>query len=432
MAGDAEQSIKEMEDNIDVSRKRLEPYPDYLKAELGLRNHWYATLFGCELEEGQCRGEMVMGERLLFKRVDGAVYAIADRCPHRGAAFSARPECYTKNTVTCWFHGFTIDVRDGTLVQVISDPDSKLIGKLKHKTYPVRELNGVIFVFIGDLDPPPPLEEDLQPKFLRPNLATHPVARNKFRANWRIAAENGFDPGHLYAHRNAGIFDFTDASIPLSTFPKTPDALEIIDGDKGPWGIVKLKADDYTVWTTEIEGVKINAVNLDPNNIPSADAPQETVVGLFLPCGLEVDWWPAPGVIHFEWFTPIDEDHHMYMILHATEVASPEDEEAFYKKCRAEYIPVTWKAATDQAAPMGDGVEWGFNNFDAFGREQIHHVYQYEDFWHQEKLIRPDVPISKWRLLANKRRRGIQQRRGWAGTQGWSPDGGGYDPKKTW
>ena len=111
MADIPEPSIREMEDNIDGSNKRLEPYPDYLKAELGLRNHWYAALFGHELEEGKCKGEMIMGERILFKRVDGEVYAIADRCPHRGAAFSARPECYTKNTVTCWFHGFTIDVR---------------------------------------------------------------------------------------------------------------------------------------------------------------------------------------------------------------------------------------------------------------------------------------------------------------------------------
>ena len=33
----AEIPIREMEDNIDGSSKRLEPYPDYLKAELGLQ-----------------------------------------------------------------------------------------------------------------------------------------------------------------------------------------------------------------------------------------------------------------------------------------------------------------------------------------------------------------------------------------------------------
>jgi len=41
---------------------------------------------------------------------------------------------------------------------------TKLIGKIRHKTYPVREINGVVFVFIGDFDPPPPVEQDTQPK----------------------------------------------------------------------------------------------------------------------------------------------------------------------------------------------------------------------------------------------------------------------------
>ena len=187
MAKESEQSIREQEDNIDGSNKRLEPYPEYLKAELGLRNHWYAALFGNELEEGKCAGEMILGERILFKRVDGkfmpspiAVHIAAPR-------FLQGPSVTQKTRLTCWFHGFTIDVRDGKLVQIITDPDSKLIGKLKHKTYFTEEVNGVIFVFVGDMDPPPPVKQDLQPKFLTPKLIFHPVARNKFRANWRIA-----------------------------------------------------------------------------------------------------------------------------------------------------------------------------------------------------------------------------------------------------
>jgi hypothetical protein len=43
--------------------------------------------------------------------------------------------------------------------------------------------------------------------------------------------------------------------------------------------------------------------------------------------------------------------------------------------------------------PEGDGPEWGFNNFDAFGREQIHHVYQDENDWSKEHLFRPDYII---------------------------------------
>ena len=86
-----DQIIAGEEDTEQIERRK--PYQAYLDAELGLRNHWYAALFGNELDEGECRGEMLLGERILFKRAAGKVYALADPCPDRGAAFSARPEC---------------------------------------------------------------------------------------------------------------------------------------------------------------------------------------------------------------------------------------------------------------------------------------------------------------------------------------------------
>ena len=42
---------------------------------------------------------------------------------------------------------------------------------------------------------------------------------------------------------------------------------------------------------------------------------------------------PAPGVLHFEWYTPIDEDHHLYLIAHAAVCEGPEEEAAFRARC---------------------------------------------------------------------------------------------------
>ncbi len=427
----AEHIVEHEQDTEQIVEKveRRKPYQAYLEAELGLRNHWYAAFFGSELTDGECRGEMILGERLFFKRVKEKVYALADRCPHRGAAFSARPECYTENTVTCWFHGFTFDVRDGTLVQIITEPDSVHIGRLKHKTYPVEEFNGVVFVFIGDMETPPPLENDLQPKFKKGKgkLALHPVARNKSRANWRIAAENGFDAAHIYGHRNAGMFKAAPhIQLALSTYPSTKEAVTIIDEDDATCGIIKL--DDLNIWTSEIEGITIAGANVDPDNPPNE--PAEFEVGLWMPCGLEVEPFPLPGMMHFEWYTPIDEDHHSYMICCAKEVQSDEEEAEFHKLCEDIAGPMVWRGPAGQTEPVGDGMEWGFNNFDAYGREQIHHAYQYEDYWHKEHLFRPDYIIVRWRMLVSKRMRGIQKRGEWARTHGWSPDGRDFDPKK--
>ena len=149
----------------------------YFEADLGFRNHWYPAFFGKHLAEGKCLGQEMLGERILFKRIDGRVYAIEDRCAHRGVPLSARPECYTKNTISCWYHGFTYDVRNGALVAIITDPDSPLIGKVALKSYPVEEHKNMVFIFIGD-EAPHALALDLQPRLPRPQ-------RSRDLSRWR-------------------------------------------------------------------------------------------------------------------------------------------------------------------------------------------------------------------------------------------------------
>lgn len=88
---------------------------------------------------------------------------------------------------------------------------------------------------------------------------------------------------------------------------------------KGPWGVIKAN-DDVNIWSVEIEDEKVTAANVDLDNLPPDT---DIAVGLYMPCGLEVDWWPIPGLLHFEWYAPIDEDHHLYTIRHAKVVNSP-------------------------------------------------------------------------------------------------------------
>ncbi|HLY66456.1 MAG TPA: Rieske 2Fe-2S domain-containing protein, partial [Chloroflexota bacterium] len=172
-----------------ASSAAAKPWQPYLEAELGFRNHWYPACFSHELSDGQARGEQLLGERILLKRIDGRAYAVQDRCLHRGVPLSVRPECHSKNTISCWYHGFTYDLRDGALVAIITDPESSLIGKFQLRTYPVQEHQGLLFVFVGDIDPPD-LDTDVQPGFLDAGLAVHPNGeRQLVHSNWRLAAE---------------------------------------------------------------------------------------------------------------------------------------------------------------------------------------------------------------------------------------------------
>lgn len=144
---------------------RIKSWRPYVEAKLGFRNHWYPILQSADLKEGTPKQAELCGEKLLLNRVDGKAYCMRDRCLHRGVSFSRRPECYAKGTITCWYHGWTYSWESGELVQILTNPQSSQIGRHRIKVYPVQEAQGIVFVFLGDIDPPP-LAWDVPPNFL--------------------------------------------------------------------------------------------------------------------------------------------------------------------------------------------------------------------------------------------------------------------------
>ena len=377
----------------------------YLDAELGLRNHWYPAFFSRDLADGETRHESLLGERIYFKRVAGRVYAVENRCAHRGAPFSSRVECYTDETITCPVHGFTYDVRDGKLVKILSIDDSPLIGRVAVPSYPIEERFSIVWIYIGDGEPRS-LREDVLPSLRNtPELATRPTARARVRANWRIAIENGFDHGHLYGHRNWAAAERYGAVTPIGSVHKSRSEIVSVETPAEPVGM--LVQSSGMTWVNEIGGVQVHSRLVDPHNPPPPEATLYPVgFGPFLPCGLDVPSFPRPGYFHWEWYVPIDEEHHMYTIMHGASAPTDADKEAFYREHAETLARDTW---TDPDSHSPDEPP-GFNNFDSFGREVFQHVYQYEDFWHREQLYEPDYAIIQWRKLVARHADPVQTR----------------------
>ena len=374
----------------DLARR---PWRPYFEASLGFRNHWYPAFFSRQLAEGECRGHVMLGERILFKRIDGRVYAIEDRCAHRGVPFSVRPECHTKNTISCWYHGFTYDLRTGKLVAIITDPQSTLIGRVTLKSYLVEEHKNLVFCFIGD-EAPHPLALDLQPGFLDDDLAVFPNGEHELvKSNWRLAAENGVDASHIYIHRNCALINVARRPLPLASYFLTREGM-VVDQDGAPKGVIKGAGQRTSVWETEIEGVKIASqyrpgVNAEPS--------RGTDTSLWLPCGLKVDPFPRADSIQFEWYVPNDEHSHHYIVTWGKRVKDTHEAEQFFHEMDA-----VWK----------DLVVHKFNNEDVLAREAMEHFYAEEDGWNKEHLYRPDMVIAEWRRLASRHNRGIQPKPG--------------------
>jgi carbazole 1,9a-dioxygenase len=384
--------------------QRRKPWQVYVDAELGLRNHWYPAFFSHELREADVSsnaGEPVsefkhltmLGEKLLFRRIGGKVYAVQDWCLHRGVPFSSRPECYTAETITCWYHGFTYDVRNGELTAVVTDPECPLIGKIKLRSYPVEERKGLVFIFIGDIDPPP-LADDLQPGFLDPDLAISPDGWSREVAcNWRPAAENGFDPAHAYIHRNSELVkQYKIPTVLGDTGISRDRGLEVHTGP-GPVGIRLLRGAANSIWETDVHGVKIEAL-FRPGE-PDVLEDMVPEVGIWLPCGLSVDPMPKPGWTHYEWYVPVDERHHRYIMTWGTRVTDEHQRARFEDEVRN-----VWR----------DALPTQFNHDDVFAREAMADFYSDEGGWYRERLFGPDVVITEWRILASRYGRGVQRR----------------------
>lgn len=380
----------------DASRERLETPEDfvrsrggwavYVQARLGFRNYWYPAVSSHELRDGEVKGVRLLGENVLLRRVGGRVHAVHDQCLHRGVRFSRKPECYTPDTISCWYHGFTYSFIDGKLVDILTEPGSKLCGKLALKTYPVTEAKGIVFVFIGDGEPPP-LAADVPPGLLDDDMAIEAI-RDEVRTNWRVGAENGFDTTHIYIHRESVLIGGNKVMLPVGLVPTGKGGIvALTDGE--PKGILDRMAQTYTpIFESSIRGEKVLEA-------PGAKGTKMVAgeLSIWMPGALKVDPFPDPSLIQFEWYVPIDVDSHMYWRVLGRRAATAEDVEAF----RVEFHSL-WKSLALH----------GFNDTDIWAREGLQEFYKDDDAWSNEHLFKPDACVVEWRKLASRFHRGLQ------------------------
>jgi nitrite reductase/ring-hydroxylating ferredoxin subunit len=181
-----------------------DPYAVTGVPQLGLRNYWYPVLAGWRLRR-RPRRLRLLGEDIVLFRDRGTVYALADRCPHRGASLSQGKCLYPgTGTISCPYHGWTISGETGNCVaKLMEGPDAPMSTRPGVKSYPVREFRGVVWVFVGDMDAVP-LEDDL-PECLGRTDEWHGLSSwRTYRCNWRLLKDNLCHDLHApFVHRNA-------------------------------------------------------------------------------------------------------------------------------------------------------------------------------------------------------------------------------------
>ena len=372
-------------------------YGPYVQADWGFANHWYPACFSREVEVGGVLGVTIGGHDIAITRdPQGKAYAISDRCVHKGVKMSLKPMCFADGTVTCWYHGYTYNAASGNLDTIVGSPDDKLIDNTRVRTYPAEEAGGLIFVFVGDEDysPVPPLSTDLPMKVTdKPNAIPHlqdegavfDGIRRKLYGNWRLAVENGLDPGHLLVHWDNQIIVALDRAMPLGMKALHDGATEYIDIPDGPKGVMNrydLPENYEPVFSNPKVSIKARGTTM-----------YETFrVSAWLPTTLMVENWPIPDYCQYEFYVPIDDHNHMYFEI-VGYWASTEDEKAEFQMKFDNFFK-----------PLG---LLDFNNNDIMAREATEEFYEKRDGWNNEVLSDMDFSVVQWRKQASKHGRGF-------------------------
>lgn len=163
-----------------------------------LRRYWQPIAAAVELDNAWTKRVRLLGEDLvLFKDRQGRRGLIAEQCPHRRASFAHGIP--TADGIRCPYHGWEFN-REGKCLSQPNEPDNCTFrDKVSTDAYPVEELGGLLFAYLG------PLPAPLLPRFdgFVAEGAIRMMGRALLPINWLQIMENSVDPIHtewLHGH----------------------------------------------------------------------------------------------------------------------------------------------------------------------------------------------------------------------------------------
>ena len=216
-----------------------------------LRRYWQVVGVVAEFDEEPVRKIRILGEDLtLFRSKSGEIGLIGDRCTHRCMAMEyGIPD---EKGLRCPYHGWLFGTDGSCLEQPFEDrvnPNSHSKKAAVIKSYPVEELSGLIFAYLG------PQPAPLLPRWdvlVQDNLDAV-VQIHDIPCNWLQCMDNALDPVHFeFLHGALGnyVLEKQGKKPKMVPAPHAAIAFDIFE-----YGIVKrrlLKGEAETSddWTT--------------------------------------------------------------------------------------------------------------------------------------------------------------------------------------
>ena len=156
-----------------------------------LRRYWQPIGAASEMTDTWTRRVRLFGEDLvLFRDRSGALGLIGEACPHRRASLAYGIPC--DEGIRCPYHGWQFDPSGACIDQPNEPAGSTFKERVSIAAYPVAELGGLLFAYLG------PAPAPLLPRYdaYVEAVAIRMLGRALVPCNWLQIMENSVDPVH--------------------------------------------------------------------------------------------------------------------------------------------------------------------------------------------------------------------------------------------
>lgn len=242
-----------------------------------IRKAWYVAALCSELDEQPMVSRTILETRVvLFRKADGSIAALKDRCPHRSLPLSAGQR--QGDTIVCGYHGMVFD-GSGRCVHIPSQEN--IPAAVATPSYPVIEKPPFAWIWMG---PPEEASEELipdSPWFSDPGY-DHVAGYTWAETSYVRLHQNVLDLVHLsYLHE--GVFGFNDIGAVGSKFFQDGDTVGgIIKKDNAETSITPGVFDpDHrvameTYWYSPTPAINIGYNKFDDQDLPPGEKTAST------------------------------------------------------------------------------------------------------------------------------------------------------------
>ena len=248
-----------------------------------LRTFWMPAYRSEDVPVGRAKPLRIMDEDLtLYRGESGSIHAVAFRCAHRGTQLNTG--WVEGENIRCFYHGWVYDGA-GRCVEQPAEP-TPFCDRVRIRSYPVEDYLGVVFVYMGQGDPPP------MQRFRNAEAATLRVVETAvYPFNFWNSLDNKRDYAHnAFVHQRGGRRSGQGTRGAWKGFDVA--ALPAVDFEETEWGYSSRQ--QYPSGLTQIEHILMPVGYLHKSragNPRPEDPPQ--------------GWRDT-----IRWTVPIDDEHH--------------------------------------------------------------------------------------------------------------------------